>query len=110
MPPTASLCPLPYVFSSKSDLRLAHRQTVLRLEISQLETLRIDVGTFVADDSLVVDSLPAERFYELPAAIVTFMMRSARRGYCPPIPALRRLGFRTRKEVEAQRLAECWRW
>jgi hypothetical protein len=88
---------------------MACRRTRVRPKSIQSETVRVGVATIVADDSLVIDSVSRERLYELPAAIVTFLERSSRRGYCPPIPILRKLGFRTRREVEAQRLA-CWRW
>jgi hypothetical protein len=106
---TAPLRPVPNIFSPKSDPRLVCRQAGPRLEIDQLESLRVDVGTFVADDSLIIDSQPAERLCKLPAAIV-ILYRAAHRGYCPPIPVLRSLGFRTQRELDRQWLASCWRW
>jgi hypothetical protein len=34
-----------------------------------------------------------------------FLLNHAVRGWCPPLPVLRRLGFRTQKEIDAERRA-----
>lgn len=34
-----------------------------------------------------------------------FLLNHAARGWCPPLPVFRRLGFRTRKEIEEERRA-----
>lgn len=46
-----------------------------------------------------------KRFFILPAAIATFLLQHALQGWCPPIPVLRRLGFRTQSEIEQERYA-----
>jgi len=38
-------------------------------------------------------------------AQVAFMLAYATVGWCPPAAILRRLGFRTRQEIDAERLA-----
>jgi hypothetical protein len=89
------------------------RRTDLRCEVAQREAWRPDVGTIGAGDSLVIDSVSEDQLHRLPAAIGSFLLRSFHCGYCPPIPALRRLGFRTRRELEEERtarLSACWRW
>lgn len=45
------------------------------------------------------------RFYLLPAAVAGFLLQHAVQGWCPPIPILRRLGFRTQTEIEEERYA-----
>ncbi len=45
------------------------------------------------------------RFLLLPAAVCVFLLQHALQGWCPPVPILRRLGFRTQPEIEAERLA-----
>jgi hypothetical protein len=45
------------------------------------------------------------RFYLLPAAVAGFLLQHAIQGWCPPIPILRRLGFRTQTEIEEERYA-----
>ena len=44
-------------------------------------------------------------FLLLPAAVCTFLLQHAVQGWCPPVPILRRLGFRTQREIFEERLA-----
>ena len=39
----------------------------------------------------------------LPGLVMGFLFQHAIQGWCPPIPVLRRLGFRTATEIEAER-------
>lgn len=39
----------------------------------------------------------------LPMAVTGFLLQHAVQGWCPPLPLLRRLGFRTVREIEAER-------
>ena len=41
----------------------------------------------------------------LPALIAVFLFQHAIQGWCPPVPVLRRLGFRTVYEIEQERHA-----
>ena len=43
------------------------------------------------------------RFLLLPAAVCGFLLQHALQGWCPPVPVLRRLGFRTQTEIEGER-------
>jgi hypothetical protein len=46
------------------------------------------------------------RSWLLLSALVTgFLLQHAVQGWCPPIPVLRRLGFRTAREIERERQA-----
>lgn len=45
------------------------------------------------------------RFYALPATVAAFLLQHALQGWCPPIPILRRLGFRTQTEIDEERYA-----
>jgi hypothetical protein len=45
------------------------------------------------------------RWLALPAAVATFLLQHAVQGWCPPVPVLRRLGFRTAREIELERNA-----
>lgn len=44
-------------------------------------------------------------FLVLPAAVCAFLLQHAIQGWCPPVPILRRLGFRTQREIFEERLA-----
>src|SRR5687768_1835262 len=41
----------------------------------------------------------------LPLAVTAFLAQHAVQGWCPPIPLLRKLGIRTRKEIDRERYA-----
>ena len=41
----------------------------------------------------------------LPALVTAFLFQHAVQGWCPPVPILRRLGFRTVHEIELERNA-----
>jgi hypothetical protein len=45
------------------------------------------------------------RWLALPALVTGFLFQHAVQGWCPPIPVLRRRGFRTAREIEIERIA-----
>jgi hypothetical protein len=45
------------------------------------------------------------RWLMLPALVTSFLFQHAVQGWCPPVPILRRLGFRTSYEIEEEREA-----
>jgi hypothetical protein len=44
-------------------------------------------------------------FFVLPLAVTTFLLQHAIQGWCPPVPLLRRLGYRTPREIHEERTA-----
>jgi hypothetical protein len=40
------------------------------------------------------------RWLTLPALVTAFLFQHVIQGWCPPVPILRRLGFRTAHEIE----------
>ena len=47
----------------------------------------------------------SRRWIVLPGVVLSFLLLHAIQGWCPPVPLLRRLGVRTRDEIERERLA-----
>jgi hypothetical protein len=45
------------------------------------------------------------RLLWLPALVTGFLLQHALQGWCPPLPILRRLGFRTADEIGRERMA-----
>ena len=45
------------------------------------------------------------RWLALTAGVQTFYLQHSLQGWCPPLPVLRRLGFRTPMEIELERAA-----
>ena len=47
----------------------------------------------------------SRRWLALPVLVAGFLLQHAVQGWCPPLPALRRLGFRTPGEIDKERYA-----
>jgi hypothetical protein len=45
------------------------------------------------------------RWIALPVGVAAFLLQHALQGWCPPLPVLRRLGFRTMHEIDRERAA-----
>ncbi len=47
----------------------------------------------------------SRRWLALPLAVQSFYLQHSIQGWCPPLPVLRRFGFRTSMEIEQERCA-----
>src|SRR5688572_9703372 len=54
---------------------------------------------------LALGAFVNRRWLLLPAAVAGFLLQHALQGWCPPVPVLRRLGFRTRQEIDREKSA-----
>lgn len=59
----------------------------------------------LAFTGIVLGATGHRRWLILPAMVTAFLFQHAIQGWCPPIPILRRLGFRTAHEIEIERNA-----
>jgi hypothetical protein len=50
-------------------------------------------------------ALVDKRFLLLPALVAGFLLQHAVQGWCPPVPVLRRMRFRTQAEIDQERYA-----
>ena len=60
--------------------------------------------------SLIVASsalgfVASKKFFLIPFVVGTFLLQHALQGWCPPLPILRRLGYRTTSEIQEEREA-----
>jgi hypothetical protein len=69
-------------------------ERVLEINASVLALSGVALGAFAH-----------RRWLALPAVVLGFLLQHAIQGWCPPIPVLRRLGVRTRAEIDAERFA-----
>jgi hypothetical protein len=49
--------------------------------------------------------LVSRRLRWIPALVAGFLLQHALEGWCPPVPIMRRLGFRTASEIARERYA-----
>jgi hypothetical protein len=54
---------------------------------------------------VVLGATVDKRWLALPALVTAFLFQHALQGWCPPVPLLRRLGFRTMREIDTERYA-----
>jgi hypothetical protein len=47
----------------------------------------------------------SKKWLIVPGVVLSFLMQHAVQGWCPPVPLFRRLGIRTRKEIEREKYA-----
>lgn len=59
----------------------------------------------VALFGLALGATVDRRFFAVPTLVAGFLLQHAVQGWCPPVPVLRRLGFRTQSEIERERCA-----
>ena len=59
----------------------------------------------LAFTGVALGSMGNRKWFALPALVTAFLFQHAIQGWCPPIPILRRLGFRTANEIEKERMA-----
>lgn len=59
----------------------------------------------LAFTGVALGALVDRRFLILPALVTGFLFQHAVQGWCPPLPVLRRMGFRTSLEIEEERQA-----
>jgi hypothetical protein len=55
--------------------------------------------------SMVFGTIGKSRWLLLPVLVSGFLLQHAVQGWCPPVPILRRLGYRTAFEIEEERQA-----
>jgi hypothetical protein len=66
--------------------------------------LQMSAG-LVSLSGVVLGALAGRRFLLLPAAVFGFFLQHAVQGWCPPLPVFRRMGVRTRREINREKYA-----
>lgn len=66
--------------------------------------LQMNAG-LVSLSGVLLGALVSRRFLVLPAAVFGFFFQHATQGWCPPLPVFRRIGVRTRREINREKYA-----
>lgn len=72
---------------------------------SDMERVLATNASLLGLSGLLAGTLLDRRYLALPVVVLSFLLHHARRGWCPPVPVFRRLGVRTRQEIDAERFA-----
>ena len=91
-------------YAAAGPAGIRHRLAELDHEWDVERTLEANAASLVVLGS-ALGALVDRRFFALPAVVGTFLLQHAVQGWCPPLPVLRRLGFRTATEIDREREA-----
>jgi hypothetical protein len=70
-----------------------------------MERLLETNASTVAFTGLVLGVTHSKKWLIVPGIVLPFLFQHAVQGWCPPVPVLRRLGVRTRKEIDREKYA-----
>ncbi len=66
--------------------------------------LQMNAG-IVSLSGVVMGAVVSRRFLVLPAVVFGFFFQHATQGWCPPLPVFRKMGVRTRREINQEKFA-----
>ncbi len=90
-------------FASHRD-EIASRLSELDREWDIERAIEANAST-LAFAGVALGAMVDKRWLLLPALVTGFLFQHAMQGWCPPVPVLRQLGFRTAREIERERYA-----
>jgi hypothetical protein len=70
-----------------------------------MERLLETNASVVAFTGLVLGVTHSKRWLIVPGIVLPFLFQHAVQGWCPPVPVFRRLGVRTREEIDREKYA-----
>lgn len=95
-----------YAHKGSSDIRQRIDQLDREWDIERV--LEVNASTLALTGLLLGLSVDRKWLF-LPATVLAFLFQHGVQGWCPPLPLLRRLGVRTRGEIDREKFAlqEC---
>lgn len=93
-----------YDYATKSDAEISHRIAELDQEWTTERVLELN-APILAFTGLILGITVHPNWFWLPGLVLPFLAQHAIQGWCPPLPLIRRLGVRTRKEIDREKFA-----
>lgn len=91
-------------YSRMSPEVIQRRINALDREWDVERVLEANAST-LALTGLVLGLTKNAKWFILPGVVLPFLLQHAIQGWCPPLPVLRRLGIRTRSEIDREKYA-----
>jgi hypothetical protein len=89
---------------AQGPLAITRRLSELEREWDVERVLEVNAST-LAGAGVVLGAVRGRRWLVLPVTVMGFLLQHGIQGWCPPLAVFRRLGVRTRSEIEAERMA-----
>jgi hypothetical protein len=81
--------------------QITKRINKLKNEWDIEKTLEVNASA-LALTSMVLGSFYKKQWYILSGVVAAFLLQHGLQGWCPPLPVFRKLGIRTRKEIDEE--------
>ncbi len=91
-------------YASKTNYEITRRIKELDLEWDIERYLEANAAIFTSIGT-VLGLKKSRSWFILPLTVSAFLFQHAVQGWCPPVSVFRRLGIRTRKEIEVEKYA-----
>jgi hypothetical protein len=91
-------------YAGKTPGQISERIGELEREWDVERLLELNAST-LAFGGLIMGVLHNRKWLVIPGIVLPFLFQHAVQGWCPPLPALRRLGVRTREEIDREKYA-----
>ena len=91
-------------YSDGSRVAIIRRIEQLDKEWDIERVLEVNAST-LALTGLVLGITVNRKWLALPGVVLPFLLQHGLQGWCPPLPLLRRLGVRTRGEIDREKYA-----
>lgn len=91
-------------YAQRSASEITRRLDELNYEWDVERALETNAAA-LAFTGVVMAATVDRRWLALPAIVTGFLFQHALQGWCPPLPVLRRMGFRTSAEINEERYA-----
>ena len=88
----------------QSAAKIEQRIEELKKEWDIERALEVNAST-LAFTGVILGFAVNRKWLILPGIVTTFLLQHGVQGWCPPLPVLRKLGFRTRKEIDQEMYA-----
>lgn len=91
-------------YASKTNYEIGKRIEELDTEWDIERYLEANAAMFSLIGAVLGLKL-SKNWFILPILVATFLLQHATQGWCPPISIFRRMGIRTRQEIEVEKYA-----
>ena len=92
-------------YASRSPAEITRRIEELDREWDMERLLETNASALAGLGVGLAAATGSRKWLILPGVVLSFLFQHAVQGWCPPVPVFRRMGVRTRKEIDREKYA-----